>query len=317
MTPESCITLHRPVMVDSVMKLLLTSNPDDDILTGTMVDGTVGGGGHAEAILEKLSPAGRIFCFDRDPAAISITRQRLKSDPRIQLVHDSYSEIGEYLDLGSAAGVILDLGLSSDQLEAARGFSHSQDSILDMRFDPSARINAHDVINSYSIEKLRNIFFRYGEEPLSPRIARNISNARQKGAIRTSEQLAAVIKNSVPARFEMKAVSRIFQAIRIEVNSEIELLEAGLKACWDILKDGGVLCVISYHSIEDRRMKRFIAEKVKGCVCPPKLPVCACGQKPSAQVLTSSALRPSPKEIRLNPRSRSARLRAARKIPSK
>ncbi len=313
-TDFSRISRHQPVMVDSVIDLLQQSHPTGTTLEGTVVDGTVGGGGHAEAILKRLSPAGRLTCFDRDPTALELAQHRLKNDPRVTFIHDSYSDIEKHLAPDTASAVLLDLGLSSNQLDAERGFSYSSDSRLDMRFDPSSDISAYDVVNKYSITKLRQVFFKYGEEPLAPRIARRIAETRGKGAIRSSLELAEVIAEAVPYRFRIKSVSRIFQAIRIEVNNEIELLERGLEACWKTLQLNGVFCVISYHSIEDRRMKRFLSEKVKGCTCPPKLPICVCGKKPSARVLTRSALRPAPKEIRFNPRSRSARLRAALKI---
>jgi len=185
-----------------------------------------------------------------------------------------------------------------------------------MRFDPASEVTAYDVVNRYSIPRLREIFFKYGEEPLAPRIARRIAEKRLGSSIRSTTELAQVIREAVPARFEIKALARIFQAIRIEVNGEIEHLERGIEACWRILRVGGVLCIISYHSLEDRRVKRFFAAQAKGCICPPRLPICACGRKPAAKILTSSAWRPLPPEIRLNPASRSARLRAARKLLS-
>ncbi len=316
MSSELYVSQHLPVLLDEALRLFEQTDPTGKSFKGIFVDGTVGGGGHAAAILERLSPAGQLCCFDRDPDAITKAKATLRDDSRAAFYQESYSEVGKYLAPESAQGILLDLGLSSDQLEAKRGFSYSHESLLDMRFDPSIDINAYDVVNGYPVAKLRQIFFKYGEEPFAPRIARGIAEIRKSGAIRTTAQLANVIRESVPRRFQVKAVTRIFQAIRIEVNREIELLEQGLPACWDVLEPGGILCVISYHSIEDRRMKRFLAGKVKGCTCPPKLPLCVCGIKPSAKVLTSSAVRPSPKEIRLNPRSRSARLRAAKKIRS-
>lgn len=313
---ELHISQHQPVLVDEVMHLLQQTCSTGESLEGTFIDGTVGGGGHAATILGRLSPAGRLVCFDRDPAAIATAEETLKGDSRVSFHQGNYAGIGRYLSPESANGILLDLGLSSDQLESERGFSYSEDSRLDMRFDPETEVSAYDIVNGYPIAKLRDVFFKYGEEPLAPRIARNISEVRKTGAIRMTSQLADVIRESVPPRFQIKAVSRIFQAIRIEVNREVEFLEQGLAACWEVLKPEGVFCVISYHSIEDRRMKRFLAEKVKGCTCPPKLPMCVCGKKPSAKVMTPSAIRPSPREIRLNPRSRSARLRAAMKIQS-
>lgn len=314
MSPSPILSSHQPVMVDQVLGLLLQSNPAGGDLDGIVVDGTVGGAGHAAAILDRLSPSGRLVCLDRDPDALKRAGRRLESDPRVSFHQASYAEVESYLSPESAWAVLLDLGLSSDQLEAERGFSFGRDASLDMRFDPRDEITAYDVVNKYSIPRLREVFFKYGEEPLSPRIARRIAEARKVGAIGGTLDLVRIIEASVPERFRTKAAARIFQAIRIEVNREIEHLERGLEACWTILKPGGVLCCIAYHSIEDRRIKRFIAEKVKGCICPPRIPVCVCGKKPSARSLTPAALRPSAREIRLNPRSRSARLRAALKL---
>ncbi len=312
--PET--SAHRPVMVERVLDFLLQSSPDRHTLRDTLMDGTIGGGGHAQAVLQRLSPDGRLIGFDLDPRALEKTRRRLGDDPRLELHRASYAQVEDYVDPESVSGALLDLGLSSDQLNSDRGFAYSTDSALDMRFDPSRGLTADRVVNRYSAAKLREIFFHYGEEPLAPRIARGIVEARKSGGIHTTGGLAEIVRRSVPERFTSKALARVFQAIRIEVNGEIEELERGLESIWKTLRVGGVLVVIAYHSIEDRRVKRFIAEKVKGCICPPRLPVCACGRKPSARLLTKSAVKPSPKEIRQNPRSRSARLRAAVKIAS-
>jgi 16S rRNA (cytosine1402-N4)-methyltransferase len=322
MTPSADVSRHQPVMVEQVLEML--SRADASCLQpgSVIVDGTVGGGGHARFLLERLQPDGVLVGFDRDPQALKTARSVLGDDARIRLIHDSYAEIGRYLDPESACAVLLDLGLSSDQLQSERGFSYMRDDLLDMRFDPmtSGRdvfrggISAFEVVNRYSVARLRGIFFQYGEEPLSPRIARQIDRVRSGRAIRTTGELAAAVKAAVPERFQIKALARIFQAIRIEVNAEIEHLERGLEACWQVLQPGGVFIILSYHSLENRRVKRFFAQKAKGCICPPRLPVCACGRKPSAKILTASALSPSPREIRVNPQSRSARLRAALKV---
>ena len=313
-SPVSC---HQPVMVEQVIGLLLRSDPSGTSLKDTIVDGTVGGGGHAKAILDHLAPNGHLVCLDRDPRALDLARTRLGDDPRIEFRQANYADLDKIVPQHSVSGILLDLGLSSDQLSSQRGFSFDHDSALDMRFDPGGEITAYDVINRYAIAKLRDIFFKFGEEPLSPRIARRIGEVRKSGAIRSTAELAKIIMEAVPARFSTKALARVFQAIRIEVNGEVGHLERGLEACWETLRTGGVLCIIAYHSIEDRRVKRFIAQKVKGCTCPPRLPVCACGKKPTARPLLSTPLRPTPKEIRINPRSRSARLRAAVRIESK
>jgi 16S rRNA (cytosine1402-N4)-methyltransferase len=310
--PET--STHQPVMVSQVLDLLLKSSPDDHTLHDTLVDGTIGGGGHAQAVLEILSVDGRLIGFDRDPEALAKARIRLQDDPRLELHQASYADVEDFVGPESVSGILLDLGISTDQLNSNRGFAFSTDSPLDLRFDPAGRLTGDQVINRYSAAKLREVFFHYGEEPLSPRIARGIVEARKHGGIHTTGQLADIVRKSVPERFRSKALARVFQAIRIEVNSEIAELERGLESLWKVLKVDGVFAVIAYHSIEDRRVKRFFAEKVKGCICPPRLPVCACGRKPTARLLTHAAVKPSAKEIRINPRSRSARLRAAVKI---
>jgi 16S rRNA (cytosine1402-N4)-methyltransferase len=303
-------------MAPQVLEMLSNAFPDSQTFDGIIVDGTVGGGGHAVLISERLNRSGELYGFDRDPGAIKAARAALRGHEGITIIHDSYAEIERYLKGESVSAVLLDLGLCTDQIHSDRGFSYSRESLLDMRFDPASELSAYEVVNHYSIARLREIFFKYGEEPLAPRVARRIAEKRLGGSIKTTTELAQVIKEAVPGRFEIKALARVFQALRIEVNGEIEHLERGIEACWGILKVGGVLCIISYHSLEDRRVKRFFAAQAKGCICPPRFPICICGRKPSAKILTSSALRPTPPEIRLNPASRSARLRAARKLLS-
>lgn len=301
-------------MVEQVMDMILRSLPDKSALLDTIVDGTVGGGGHAAVLLQRLSPMGRMVCFDRDPEALKMARKQIGEDVRVTYIQESYSEIRKHLKQNSVDVILLDFGLSTDQLESERGFSYMRDYPLDMRFDPRLTSSAFDVVNEYSTAELRDVFFKYGEEPMSPRIATRIVEARKSVAIETTRQLAESIRGSVPERFYIKALSRIFQALRIEVNQELEHLEKGLAEGWEVLKAGGVFCVLTYHSLEDRRAKRFFAAKSKGCTCPPTLPICVCNKKPEAKILGAS-FRPTPKEIRLNPQARSARLRAALKIP--
>ncbi|MBU0518075.1 16S rRNA (cytosine(1402)-N(4))-methyltransferase RsmH [bacterium] len=305
---------HQPVMLDQVIDLLLQSHPEQKSLTGTIVDGTTGAGGHSLALLKHLEPNGSLLCFDRDPAALTMASRRMGEDSRVTTIQSSYADLARHCAPETVSAALLDLGLSTDQLNSERGFAFRRDTPLDMRFDPAGSVTAAGIVNHYTIEKLRDIFFQYGEEPLSPRIARRIAEKRSEEKIETSSQLLAVIREAVPERFYTKTAARIFQALRIAVNDEIEHFENGLIAAWEALRIGGVLCVISYHSIEDRRMKRFVAEMVKGCTCPPQIPICVCGKVPTARKLTKSALRPTGKEMRLNPRSRSARLRAAMKI---
>ncbi len=300
-------------MAQQVLDLFEQTNPACNPFQNIIMDGTVGGGGHARHVLERLSRRGELVCFDRDPKALQTAEAALAEDVRLRFIHDSYALANVYLEPLSVCAILLDLGVSTDQLGPEQGFSHQYDSALDMRFDPAISNSAYEVVNHYPVERLREIFFKYGEEPLAPRIARSLAQARMQGLISTTGQLARIIRAAVPERFQMKALARIFQAIRIEVNQEIEHLERGLPACWQVLKVGGVFCILSYHSLEDRRVKRFFAEKSKGCICPPRLPICACGKKSSAQILTPSPIRPTPKEIRLNSASRSAKLRGVLK----
>jgi 16S rRNA (cytosine1402-N4)-methyltransferase len=310
------LSQHQPVMAEQVLEKLSLADPDGNPFDHIIVDGTVGGGGHSRILLQALSSRGSLYCFDRDPRALELAEAALGEDPRLHYVQDSYAHILNHLEPGTVCGILLDLGLSFDQLLPERGFSYLHEAPLDMRFDPGIEFSAYDVVNHYKVDKLREVFFKFGEEPLSPRIARRVVETRAQGAIRTTVQLAQVVSEAVPERFRMKALSRIFQALRIEVNSEIEHLERGIEACWEALRPGGVLCILSYHSIEDRRVKQFFAAQAKGCICPPRFPVCACGRKPSAKILTHSPVTPAPQEIRVNPQSRSAKLRAARKIVS-
>jgi 16S rRNA (cytosine1402-N4)-methyltransferase len=316
MISKSRVSQHQPVMASQVLELLASTDSSCPPFEGIIVDGTVGGGGHSREMLQTLSSRGSLYCFDRDPFALELAKGALAEDPRLHYIHGSYADILHHLDPGTVCGILLDLGLSFDQLQPERGFSYLHEAPLDMRFDPDIESTAYDVVNHYKVEKLREVFFKYGEEPLSPRIARRVVETRAQGAIRTTVQLAQVVSEAVPERFRMKALSRIFQALRIEVNSEIEHLERGIEACWTALKTGGIICILSYHSIEDRRVKHFFAAQAKGCICPPRFPVCACGRKPTAKILTPSPLTPAPPEIRVNPQSRSAKLRAARKIVS-
>jgi 16S rRNA (cytosine1402-N4)-methyltransferase len=301
-------------MAEEVLEMLSHAFPQSRTFDGIIVDGTVGGGGHAGLIAQRLSPGGELWGFDRDPSATLTSRAVFQDGPNIHIIQNSYAEIENYLKRESVSAVLLDLGLCTDQILSHRGFSFSREDLLDMRFDPASDLSAYDVVNSYTIARLREVFFKYGEEPLAPRIARRIAERRLTGSIKTTTELAQIIKEAVPPRFEIKALARTFQALRIEVNQEIEHLEKGLEACWRVLKVGGVFCIISFMSLEDRRAKRFFAAQAKGCICPPRFPICACGLKPSAKILTPSALRPAPQEVHSNPASRSARLRAARKI---
>jgi 16S rRNA (cytosine1402-N4)-methyltransferase len=285
---------------------------------GTVVDATVGRGGHARLILDA-APSARLLGLDRDLDALEATRAALASyGDRIQLEHEDFSELSsvlERLGFASVRGVLLDLGVSSPQLdEAARGFSFRHSGPLDMRMDRTRRLTAEVVVNEYSERDLTRVISRYGEERFAGRVAHAIVRARP---LSTTSELADVVRAAIPAatrRAGGHPARRTFQAIRMEVNDELGSLQAVLPSALDALDAGGRVVVISYHSIEDRCVKRFLADEARGCVCPPELPICRCEAKARVRVLTRRPVRPSARETERNPRSSSARLRAAERI---
>lgn len=284
---------------------------------GLFIDGTIGAGGHAAALLDATAPAGRLLGFDRDPAAMAFAVGRLAPyDDRFHPVVGSYAEMGRIAaDCGFPAvdGILLDLGLSSRQLEDAdRGFSFLKEGPLDMRFDPRHGETAADLINNSTAEELADIFRRYGEETRSRRIARLIVVNRP---LRTTTELAGLIERELGRdRSGRHPATKVFQALRIAVNSELVEVERGLKAAIGLLKPGGRLAVISFHSLEDRLVKNYFRELARDCVCPPEQPVCTCGAKAVLRLVTRKAIKATEDEIAANPRSRSARLRVAARI---
>ena len=307
---------HLPVMVEEVMVGL---SP----LPGSFhVDATVGGGGHAVRILESTSPDGRLLGIDADSMAIDRTRHRLERfGDRAVLRQANFEELGRVApEAGFEAvqGVLFDLGLSSYQLaDEERGFSFRSPGPLDMRFDPGRGRPAGELVASEDADSLTAIFRRYGEEPFAGRIARAIVRERSRRPITTAADLAAVVERAVPgtrARARLHPATRVFQALRIAVNRELEVLPRALAAAIDLLTPGGRLVVISYHSLEDRIVKRFIAAERRGCVCPPELPVCVCGRSPRLRPVGPAPQRPTADEVAANPRARSARLRAAERL---
>ena len=287
---------------------------------GIYVDGTLGGGGHSYEICRRLSGNGRLIGIDQDAAAIKAAAGRLEEfADRVTLVRSNYCNMrAELAKLGitSVDGVILDLGVSSYQLdEAERGFSYHNDAPLDMRMSKEG-LSARDIVNEYSQKELSDIIFRYGEEKFAGRIAANIVREREKAPIETTLQLAEIVKNSVPAakRREKNPCKKTFQAIRIAVNSEFEHLETALEDAFDMLNVGGRLCVITFHSLEDRIVKRHFAEFCKGCTCPPDFPVCICGKTPRGKLILRKPAEASEKELSENARARSAKLRVVEKI---
>jgi 16S rRNA (cytosine1402-N4)-methyltransferase len=305
---------HLPVMVDEVIETLAPS-------AGSLqIDATLGGAGHAERILEASVPDGRLLALDADAAAIARSSRRLERfGDRVSFRQVNFRELAEVAPaagFGQVDGLLLDLGLSSFQLgDVERGFGFRTGGRLDMRFDTSRGVPAADLLATMDARELAALFRRYGEEPFAGRIARVIVEARSTGPVETAEQLAALVVRVVPTPRGRRThpATRIFQALRIAVNDELGALEAGLAASLLLLRPTGRLVVLSYHSLEDRIVKRFIATEQKGCVCPPEVPVCVCGRKPNLRSLGKSRT-PSADEIRANPRSRSARLRGAERV---
>lgn len=299
---------HEPVLLSESIELL---TPRSD---GLYLDGTLGGGGHAEAILEIASPEGRLIGLDRDPRAIAHARGRLaRFADRIELYEIDFAEIANVPELASARldGALLDLGVSSPQIdEMARGFSYQRDAPLDMRMGPRGE-PARDLLARADIDDLTDIIRRYGEERHARRIALAIARERDRHPIETTGRLREIVERTVPrSEHALKSVARVFQALRIAVNDELEALSTGLPQIVERLVEGARLVVISYHSLEDRIVKRYFRELAADCVCPPDFPVCRCDKRSEAVVLTPRPVRPGPEEAERNPRARSARLRA-------
>ena len=280
------------------------------------MDGTLGGGGHAREILRRSEPSGKLLALDADPAAIERARPLLADyGPRVILIHANFCDIKAVAQEASFApvdGVLLDLGLSSFQLaDPTRGFSFQEDGPLDMRFDPEQRITAHDLVNNLDEGELADIFWQYGEERHSRRIAREIVAHRP---IESTRHLTDLIKRVSRGHSRIHPATRVFQSLRIAVNAELEALTEALQGSLDILAPKGRMVVISFHSGEDRLVKRFMARESRDCICPPEIPICVCDHQATLAVLTKKPVRPSQAEASRNPRSRSARLRAAAKI---
>ena len=285
---------------------------------GKYVDCTTGGGGHSYEIASRLSENGHLFCFDRDPDAIAAAKKRLAPfADKITFINRNFCEAAEALDGIGIDGVLIDLGVSSYQLDnPERGFSYMKDAPLDMRMNQSDVKSAYDVVNTYSREELIRILREYGEERFAPKIVSQIVKAREDAPIKTTGELAEIVKKTVGAMTPKDAghpAKRTFQAIRIEVNGELAVIEPTLTSLSKLLNPGGRLSVITFHSLEDRIVKHTFAKLEKGCTCPPKLPICVCGNKPSLNVI-SKAILPSEAEMEVNTRSRSAKLRLAEKI---
>jgi 16S rRNA (cytosine1402-N4)-methyltransferase len=308
---------HLPVMPDQVMQTLAPA-------PGSLqIDATVGGGGHTERILEAASPDGRLLGLDADPAAIARVAERLaRFGDRLVLRQANFRELAEVApDAGFSAvdGALFDLGLSSFQLaDRERGFGFRAGGPLDMRFDAGRGVPAAELLATLDADELAAVFRRYGEEPAAWRIARAIVEARKTAPVETAEDLAALVERVAPGNPRQKRrihpATRVFQALRIAVNEELDALGEGLAAAVDLLRPGGRLVVLSYHSLEDRIVKRFLQAERRGCTCPPEAPVCVCGKQPRLRLVTRPSLTPTDDELQANPRARSARLRAAERL---
>ncbi len=308
---------HLPVMVEEVMAAL------SPVAGSFMVDATVGGGGHAVRILEASAPDGRLLGLDADPAAVERSARRLAPfGRRVTLRQGNFADLGTLAPAAGFAavdGILFDLGLSSYQLaDPARGFSFRAQGALDLRFDRQRGRPASDLVAELDEPDLEQLLRRFGEEPFARRIARAITRERARAPIATAVQLAAVVERAVPrprgTRRRIHPATRTFQALRIAVNEELEALPSALAAAVELLKPRGRLAVLSYHSLEDRIVKRFVAAERRGCICPPALPACACGHRPRLRPVGPAPGRPTPEEIGANPRARSARLRAAERL---
>ena len=290
---------------------------------GTYLDGTLGGGGHARLVLEATAPDGILVGLDRDATALAAAQANLAGfGDRVILRQGNFAEMDVHLDslaIDKLDGILLDLGVSSHQLDTPqRGFSFREEGPLDMRMNPAEGISAATVIAEADTGELKRIFREYGEERWAGRIAREIVSSRDRQPILTTLQLADLVCRSVPggrAPQRIHPATRVFQALRIHVNGELDSLQAGLDAAWQRLKAGGRLVVISFHSLEDRIVKQAFRSLATGCICPPRLAVCACGQTPAVRVLTRRSVRAGEEEIKRNPRARSAVLRAMEKLP--
>ena len=286
---------------------------------GVYVDCTAGGGGHSAEILSHLNEKGKMYLFDRDPDAIKVLTERFSGDKRVNIIHDNYSNIKVALDvLGvtSVDGIVADLGVSSFQLDTAeRGFSFHNDALLDMRMSKQG-LSAKDVVNTYSEDELCRVIWDYGEEKFAKKIASNIVKAREIKEIETTFELSDIISASIPAKFKRDGhpARKTFQAIRIAVNAELDVLESALDTAFNLLRPGGVLSIITFHSLEDRMVKLKFKEFCTGCTCPADFPVCVCGKTPRGKLYTNKPIEPTEKELNENARSRSAKLRVIIKL---
>ena len=305
---------HEPVLLKEVLEWL---NPEPG---GVFADGTLGGGGHSERILQRIGDAGTLYGIDRDEDALRAATGRLQGFPAFHAIHGNFHDVKELLPENiKLDGGLLDLGVSSYQLDTPeRGFSYHEDAPLDMRMDRSAGITAADWLGSVSEKEITNALYDYGDEKWAARIAKMIVERREKQPLTTTQDLVACVDAAIPKAVRRKdeghPARRTFQAVRIAVNDEIAPLEQALGDWMDCIRPGGRLCVITFHSIEDRIVKHAFRRMQNPCVCPPQAPICTCGRKPSVKVMGGGAIRPTREELAFNPRAHSATLRVAQKL---
>lgn len=309
---------HKSVLLDECLESL-NINP-----SGIYIDGTVGGAGHSAQIYKRLNEQGMLIGFDQDKIAINVSHRRLdelKGEAKFQLFNNNFTEIKnicETNNIPEVSGILMDLGVSSYQLDTAeRGFSYQHDAKLDMRMDDQNSLTAHTIVNEYSKEDLKRIIYEYGEEKWASRIADFIVTKRQNEKIETTLQLVNVIKAAIPAGARQEGshpAKRTFQAIRIEVNNELGILSKAIQNSVSVLKSGGRLCIITFHSLEDRIVKNEFAKLANPCTCPSKFPICVCESKATVKVITRKPIVPTKEELEENPRSRSAKLRVLEKL---
>lgn len=302
--------LHFPVMLSECIEQL-DIKPD-----GVYIDGTFGRGGHSSEIAKRLS-AGKLYCIDRDDSAIEYGREKFAGMENVHFIKGNFCEIPETVP-EKADGILLDLGVSSPQLdESERGFSYMADGPLDMRMDRNSSLTAKEIVNTWSFEEIRHILSEYGEERYSSKIASAILREREKKEISTTLELVDIIKSAMPGaalREKQHPAKRSFQGLRIAVNDELGEIERFLEKLPDILKPSGRAVIITFHSLEDRLVKHAFKKAEKPCTCPPSIPVCVCGKKPTLRIVSSKPILPSDDEVEKNPRSRSAKVRVAERL---
>lgn len=316
MGTENISFSHKSVLLEECIENL-NIKPD-----GIYIDGTAGGGGHSFEIAKRLTNGGRLIAIDQDEAAIAAAGKRLECyGERVTLVRNNFGNVASVcnmLGIDSIDGILMDLGVSSYQLDTAeRGFSYNADAPLDMRMDMRNPLSAYDVVNTYSENDLKRIIYEYGEERFAGRIAAKIAEVRKNAPIETTGELVRIIKTAMPAAAKEGGhhpAKRTFQAIRIEVNRELDVISPAIEAATNLLAPGGRIVIITFHSLEDRTVKQTYTKLSSGCTCPKDFPVCVCGNKPKLKIITKKPILPSEKELGDNPRSRSAKLRVAEKL---